>query len=108
MFVVVPSKASYNALLGCDWIHGVGAILSTPHQKLILWNEEGKTEEVITDDSYYYAENFHVDFKIYNEKVEPLEADFGFDPSEVKGFVIRQDGLYLVTKVEAELTSNGL
>ncbi|RYQ97165.1 hypothetical protein Ahy_B08g093174 [Arachis hypogaea] len=25
VFVVVPSRASYNALLGRDWIHGVGA-----------------------------------------------------------------------------------
>lgn len=31
MFVVIPSKASYNALLGSDWIHRVGAILSTLH-----------------------------------------------------------------------------
>ncbi|KAL1352284.1 hypothetical protein AAHE18_06G155500 [Arachis hypogaea] len=31
IFVVVPSKASYNALLGRDWIHGVGAIPSTVH-----------------------------------------------------------------------------
>ncbi|RYR53422.1 hypothetical protein Ahy_A06g028514 [Arachis hypogaea] len=26
VFVVVPSKASYNTLLGRDWIHGVGVI----------------------------------------------------------------------------------
>ena len=31
MFVVVPSKASYNALLRRNWIHGVGAIPSTLH-----------------------------------------------------------------------------
>ncbi|KAL1355464.1 hypothetical protein AAHE18_05G115100 [Arachis hypogaea] len=31
VFVVVPSKASYNGLLGRDWIHGVGAIPSTVH-----------------------------------------------------------------------------
>ena len=42
MFVVVPSKASYNALLGRDWIHRVGAIPSTLHQKLTLWNREEK------------------------------------------------------------------
>ncbi|RYR24865.1 hypothetical protein Ahy_B02g058420 [Arachis hypogaea] len=31
VFVVVSSKASYNALLGCDWIYGVGAVPSTVH-----------------------------------------------------------------------------
>ncbi|RYR12275.1 hypothetical protein Ahy_B04g069808 isoform A [Arachis hypogaea] len=31
VFVVVPSRASYNALLGRDWIHGVGAVPSTVH-----------------------------------------------------------------------------
>ncbi|RYR77807.1 hypothetical protein Ahy_A01g002433 [Arachis hypogaea] len=29
VFVVVPSKASYNALLGQNLIHGVGAVPST-------------------------------------------------------------------------------
>ena len=29
MFVVVPSKARYNLLLGKDWIHGVSAIPQT-------------------------------------------------------------------------------
>ncbi|KAL1371305.1 hypothetical protein AAHE18_01G121700 [Arachis hypogaea] len=33
VFVVFSSKASYNVLLGRDWIHGVGAVLSTVHQK---------------------------------------------------------------------------
>ena len=36
MFMIVPSKASFNMLLECDWIHGIGAIPSTLHQKLIL------------------------------------------------------------------------
>ncbi|KAL1356731.1 hypothetical protein AAHE18_05G205600 [Arachis hypogaea] len=31
VFVVVPSKASYNALLGRDWIYSVGAVPSTVH-----------------------------------------------------------------------------
>ncbi|KAL1317141.1 hypothetical protein AAHE18_15G113900 [Arachis hypogaea] len=31
VFVVVPSRASYNALLGRDWIHGVGAVPFAVH-----------------------------------------------------------------------------
>jgi len=36
LFLVVASKASYNLLLGREWIHGVGAVPSTMHQKLTL------------------------------------------------------------------------
>ena len=56
MFVIVPSKANFNMLLEHDWIHGVGAIPSTLHQKLILWNEEGKIEEIRANDSSCYVE----------------------------------------------------
>ena len=28
-------------LFGQEWIHGVGTIPSTVHQKLFFWNEEG-------------------------------------------------------------------
>ena len=34
-FVIVTSKVGYNALLEREWIHGVGVIPSTLHQKLI-------------------------------------------------------------------------
>ncbi|MCI28605.1 hypothetical protein A2U01_0049807, partial [Trifolium medium] len=33
LFLVVASKANYNLLLGREWIHGVGAVSSTLHQK---------------------------------------------------------------------------
>ncbi|KAL1339335.1 hypothetical protein AAHE18_U028600 [Arachis hypogaea] len=39
VFVVVPSKASYNALLGRDWIHCMGAVPSTVHQSVLLWTK---------------------------------------------------------------------
>ena len=88
MFVVMLSKASCNALLECNWIHEVKAIPSTLHQKLILWNKDGKTKEIGVDNSYCYAESFHVDFKIYNEKINPLEIKADFDPAGVEGFII--------------------
>ncbi|KAL1293674.1 hypothetical protein AAHE18_19G088200 [Arachis hypogaea] len=46
VFVVVPSNASYNALLGRDWIHGVGAVPSTVHQSVLLWMKDGKPEVI--------------------------------------------------------------
>ena len=54
LFVVVPSRASYNLLLGRDWIHAVGAIPSTLHQKMILWNDDGFVESIEADDSPCY------------------------------------------------------
>ncbi|KAL1321521.1 hypothetical protein AAHE18_14G133100 [Arachis hypogaea] len=55
VFVVVSSKASYNALLGRDWIHGVGAVPSTVHQSVLLWTKDGKPE-VIKAYSTLYVE----------------------------------------------------
>ena len=87
MFVVMPLKANYNALLRHDWIHGVEATLSTLHQKLILWNKEGRIE-IVTNDSYCNVENFHVDFKKYNDKIKPLEIEGDFDLPVVESFII--------------------
>ncbi|XP_057745146.1 uncharacterized protein LOC130963011 [Arachis stenosperma] len=74
VFVVVPSKSSYNALLGGDWIHGVGAVPSTVHQSVLLWTKDGKPE-VIKADSNLYVEQLHVDFRMYNTKLKPLNVD---------------------------------
>lgn len=39
MFVVVPSKANFNLLLGREWIHVVGEVPSTLHQMMFIWND---------------------------------------------------------------------
>ncbi|XP_020205366.1 uncharacterized protein LOC109790594 [Cajanus cajan] len=36
MFIVTPLKANFNVLLGREWIHGMGAIPSTLHQKVFF------------------------------------------------------------------------
>nr|KYP58668.1 hypothetical protein KK1_014086 [Cajanus cajan] len=36
MFIVTLSKANFNVLLGREWIHGVGAVPSTVHQKIFF------------------------------------------------------------------------
>ena len=53
-FVVVASKAGYNALLGSEWIHGAKVVPLTLHKKLIIWNREGNVEVVYVDDSPCY------------------------------------------------------
>ena len=69
MFVVVPSKVSYNLPLGRDWIHGVSAIPSTLHQRMILSNKDVQIEEIEPDDSNCYYKQLLVDFKMYNQRM---------------------------------------
>lgn len=53
MFVVMPSKANYNLLLGREWIHGIGAIPSTLHQTLVFWNNKGAPEYTPSNGRYF-------------------------------------------------------
>jgi hypothetical protein len=54
MFMVVPSKANFNVLLGREWMHGVGP--STLHQRLAVWKDNGLVENIEGDQSYFFAE----------------------------------------------------
>jgi hypothetical protein len=49
-FFVVEVKEKYNILLGRDWIHANGCILSTLHQCVIQWVDR-EVEVVTTDDT---------------------------------------------------------
>lgn len=40
LFMVVPSKANYNLLLGREWVHGVGVVPSYLHQRISIWRED--------------------------------------------------------------------
>lgn len=53
-FFVIDSHASFNVLLGRDWIHACMVIPSTLHQCLIFWNQD-KVEVVWTDSSPFLA-----------------------------------------------------
>lgn len=39
MFVVVPTTANFNLLLGREWIHVVGAVPSTLLLNMFIWND---------------------------------------------------------------------
>jgi len=56
MFLVVPSKANFNALLGRELIHGVGVVPSTLHQIVSIWREDGLVENIEANQSYFRAE----------------------------------------------------
>ncbi|XP_020225238.1 uncharacterized protein LOC109807123 [Cajanus cajan] len=53
MFIVTPSKANFNVLLGREWIHGVGAVPSTVHQKIFFWNDDEGLEALDADQKEY-------------------------------------------------------
>jgi len=41
LFMVVPSKVNFNLLLGREWIHGIGVVPSSMHQRIALWRDDG-------------------------------------------------------------------
>jgi hypothetical protein len=56
MFIVIASKANYNLLLGREWIHGVGAVPSSMHQRIAIWRPDGIVENIEADQSYFMTE----------------------------------------------------
>ena len=63
LFMVIASKANYNLLLGREWIHGIGAVPSTLHQRLSIWSQDGIMENIEADHSY-----FTIDVGMVNRK----------------------------------------
>ena len=39
IFMVIQGKPSYNLLVGREWLHGIGVVSSSMHQRLIIWRE---------------------------------------------------------------------
>ncbi|GKV02584.1 hypothetical protein SLEP1_g15006 [Rubroshorea leprosula] len=74
-FFVVDTVATYNALLGCDWIHSSWCVPSSLHQKLIFWNG-GKAEVVSANDKPFSANTHLVEARYYEEDIGE-EADQG-------------------------------
>ena len=72
MFVVVPSQANYNLLLGREWIHGVGAVPSTMHQMIFFWDDFGNLEFIKGDEDYFRCEVNNADFDRNLSNIEPL------------------------------------
>ncbi|GKV39528.1 hypothetical protein SLEP1_g47286 [Rubroshorea leprosula] len=76
-FFVVDTIATYNALLGRDWIHSSWCVPSTLHQKLIFWNG-GRTEVVTADDKPFMASTNVVEARYYDEDIGTIRF-FGMD-----------------------------
>jgi len=56
LFMVVPSKANFNLLLGREWIHGIGVVPSSMHQRISIWIDDGIVENIEADQIYFLAE----------------------------------------------------
>ena len=53
LFMVINSKANLDLLLGREWIHGIGVVPSTLHQRISTWRKYGVVENIEPDQSYY-------------------------------------------------------
>jgi len=82
LFLVVESKANYNLLLGREWIHGVGVVLLSMHQRLSLWKDNGVLENIEADQSYFVAEVANITKKTFDKQL----ARIGPCPISVVGY----------------------
>ena len=56
MFMVISAKPNYNLLLGREWIHSIGAVPSSMHQRVTIWRPDDIVENIEADQSYYLGE----------------------------------------------------
>ncbi|CAI9094878.1 OLC1v1030702C1 [Oldenlandia corymbosa var. corymbosa] len=68
VFFVVDTKASYNALVGRDWIHSARCIPSSLHQAIIIWGTDGP-EIIAADASPFAAQANAVEAYYYDSEV---------------------------------------
>nr|KYP40735.1 hypothetical protein KK1_037911 [Cajanus cajan] len=75
MFIVTPSKENFNVLLGREWIHGVGVVPSTVHQKIFFWNDDEGLEVLDDDPKEYEVDMYFADQQLTAfAKIKPFDA----------------------------------
>jgi len=90
MFMVVPSKANFNVLLGREWIHGVGAVPSTFHQRIAIWRKDGLVENIEADQSYLLAEVNNITKKNFEKQLASIPPVMSLCPK----YTISEDEIY--------------
>ncbi|XP_016165006.1 zinc finger BED domain-containing protein RICESLEEPER 2-like [Arachis ipaensis] len=75
-----------------DSIHSVKAVPLIVHQSLLLWIDKRKTEVISVDDSLY-VEQMHVNFKVYNYQLKPLDVDRNLNLYNCEGYFLTTEGL---------------
>ena len=99
MFMVIEAKANYNLLLGREWIHGVGAVPSSMHQRLVLWREDGIVENIEADQSYFMTAINLVNKRNYDKylaKIAPCTPSDEINETRNAHYymTLRHDGMY--------------
>lgn len=86
MFMVVESKANYNLLLGHEWIHNIGVVPSSMHQRITIWHTDSILENIEVDQSCFLVEVNHVERCHFNKKLANTTpynlANFAFSPDD--------------------------
>jgi hypothetical protein len=82
-FMVVPSKANFNVLLGREWIHGVGAVPSTVHQRIAIWRKDSLVENIEADQSYFLAEVNNITKKNFDKQLATIPPVLSLGPKYV-------------------------
>lgn len=82
-FMVVPSKANFNVLLGREWIHGVGVVASAVHQRIAIWKEDGLVENVEADQSYFLAEVNTITKKNFDKQLAHIAPVISPGPKKI-------------------------
>lgn len=72
LFMVIPSVENCNLLLGCEWIHGIGDVPSTLHQRLPIWREDGIVENVEADHGYFTADAKMVNMRNFDKALATI------------------------------------
>ena len=72
IFMVIASKASYILLLGREWIHGMGVVPPSLHQRIAIWRNDKILENVEVDQGYYMAEVNHMDKRNFDKNLAKL------------------------------------
>jgi len=92
LFLVVPSKANFNLLLGREWIHGIGDVPSSMHQRIPIWRDDGTIEDVEADQSYFLAEVNQITRKTFDKnlaKIVPFSSAKSDDISQADASFVR-------------------
>jgi hypothetical protein len=79
-FIVVPSKVNFDVLLGREWIHGVGAVPSTLHQRIAIWREDGLVENIEADQSYFLVEVNNITKKNFDKQLATIPPVLSLGP----------------------------
>jgi len=88
LFMVVPSMANFNLRLEREWIHGLGVVPSSMHQRISIWRDDGMVENIEAYQSNFLAEVNQVTRKTFEKNLANIVScssiEYGYtDPTYV-------------------------